>query len=105
MRRRARRTSELLLERPDVEFLGPCARLLIGEVPERLGDRLRLEQVLVLEGGHPGPGVWDVDDAVDIDVGDVDSARAEIARQRLRESPHRELGWSKGDRFGPRLDS
>ena len=39
---------ELLFEGPDIEFVGPGAAILMREVPERVGDRRRFEEILVL---------------------------------------------------------
>src|SRR5208337_4462834 len=46
-----------------------------------------------------------VDRTVDIDVGDMDTARTQIARRHLRQPPQRELGGSEGGRSRKRLDS
>src|SRR5262249_60061904 len=84
--------SELLLEGPNVQLVRPCAAVLVREEPERVGDRRRLQQVLVLRLREKAPEQRHVDAAVDIDVADGDPLRMEIARQHLRQSAHGELG-------------
>src|SRR5258708_29118163 len=86
------RELELFLERSYVELVAPCALILMREVPERVGDRRRLEQVFVLcvrekfsEQGH-------VDSAVYVYICDVDPLRMEIARHHFRQPSHRKLG-------------
>jgi hypothetical protein len=42
-------SSELLFERANLQFHGPGASILMGEMPVRLRNRVRIEHVLFLE--------------------------------------------------------
>src|SRR5439155_23453492 len=88
--------SEALLERPHVDLVRPRARLLVRDVPVRLGDRRRLEHVLLLQGGPELPDERHVDRAVDVDVGHVNALRSEVAGPHLREAAERELRRAEG---------
>src|SRR5216684_7243152 len=99
------RASEFFLEGTDVEFLRPRTRVLVREMPVGLGNRVRLEHVFVLDIGEALADEGRVDSAVDIDVGDMDSLRPQVARHHLRQPAHREFGGSKGGRRRERTDS
>src|SRR5208282_5747489 len=90
--RRPALPSELLVERPHIELVGPCARILMRHVPVGVCDRRRLEHVLVLELRKSLADERHIDRAVDIYVADMDAAGPEIARHHLREATQRELG-------------
>src|SRR2546427_3729831 len=100
------RRSELLLEGTHVHLLRPRARVLVRDVPVRLGDRRRLQHVLLREVGAELVDEGHVDRAVDVHVGNVDALRAEVARNRLRQAAEGELrgpeGCRGGERLGPR---
>ena len=83
---------EALLERTHVDFVGPRARILVGEKPECVGDRRRLEQVFILEVGQVLSNDRHVDRAVDVDVADVDALRMQISGHHLRQATDCEFG-------------
>src|SRR5262249_6395353 len=96
----------ILLERAHIDLVRPRAAVLVRDVPEGLGDRRRLEHVLILDLREPLADERHVDCPVYIDVGDVDSLRLKIARHYLSQSPHRKLRRPKRRRsrkwFNPR---
>src|SRR5581483_6792848 len=61
-----RARSEALFERPHVELVRPRARVLMGEEPERVGDRRRLQQVFVRQLRQELAHDRHVDRAVDV---------------------------------------
>src|SRR6266852_7948116 len=99
------RASEFFLEGTDVEFLRPRTRVLVREMPVGLGNRVRLEHVFVLDIGEALADEGRVDRPVDIDVGDMDSLRPQVARHHLRQPAHREFGGAEGGRRRERTDS
>src|SRR5262249_21323548 len=87
-------------ERAHVELERPGGAVLPGELPERLGDGVRLQEEVVRPIPEERARVRDVDDAVDDDVRDVDAAWAEAASHGLREYSLGGLGRGEGREVG-----
>src|SRR5216684_5852761 len=98
-----RAESEFLLERTNLEFHRPGAAVLMGQMPVRLGDRIGLQQIFLLQLRQAFAPAWDVDAPIDVDPRDMNALGTEVARQRLREPAHRELGRAERERLGSRL--
>src|SRR6266850_7794087 len=96
---------EFFLERPDVELVAPRALVLMSQIPERIGNRRRLEQVFVLRVREKFPEQRHVDSTVNIYICDVDALRMKIARHYFCEPSHRKLSWCECRRGRPWPDA
>src|SRR5262245_64448323 len=81
----------LLAERAHVELERPRRAILVRYPPDGVGDRVGLQEEVVGAIAEEAPRDGHVDHAVDDHVRDVDAARAETLRHRLREAPLRRL--------------
>ncbi len=64
----------------------------MGDVPDLLRNRLRLDEEVVRSLRPALPRPFEVDHRIDHQIGDVDAPRPQIARHRLGENPLRRLG-------------
>src|SRR5581483_9238480 len=95
---------ELLFERAHIEFLCPRTGVLVSEMPISLGNRRRLEQILVFRVGKALANKRHVDWSVHIDVGHVNPLRSQVAREHLREPAQGKFRRTKRGRGRERLD-
>src|SRR5262245_12575067 len=91
-RRPTSRHSEFFFEGLDVQFVCPCAAILVRQIPERVCDCRRLQEVFILRCRSQLPQERHVDTAVDIDVSDVNTLRMKIPRHHLSQATYSELG-------------
>src|SRR5215471_2056217 len=96
---------KLLRKGPHIQFVAPHATVLMSQVPERVGDRRGLEQVLVLRVRPELPQQRHIDTAVDIHIRHMDSLRMKIARHHLLEPAHGEFRGREARRSRPRADA
>ena len=92
---------ELFLERPNIQFMAPYAAILVGEIPERVGDRGRLEQIFTFRLGP----IF-LNNGISMPPSTLTYAtwmplRMEITRHHLGKAANGELGWSKSRRIWP----
>src|SRR5260370_40154747 len=74
---------ELLFERPDIEFVGPGAAILMREIPERVCDCRRFEKILVLSVGAEFPQQRHADTPVHVYISNVDALPMQVAGHHL----------------------
>jgi hypothetical protein len=95
-----RDSTKRFLERPQVEFLRPCAAVLHMQLPVTFGDGFELQQAVVAGLFHALRRVvaqaLAVDAAIDHHMRHMNALRAEFARQALAQRTQRSLGRSEG---------
>ena len=73
----------------------PCRAILVVEVPQLVGDRGWFDEKLVRRVAQAFAHSRHIDHGVDQDIGDMDTARSEVARDRFRQNALGGLGRSK----------
>src|SRR5271168_3634319 len=96
---------ELFLEGSDIELVAPRAPILMRQVPERVGNRRRLEQVFVLGFGPELSEQWHIDTAIDVHICDMDALWMKVARHHFSETSHCKLGRRESRGGGPWPDT
>src|SRR5271154_806907 len=74
----------------------PRTAMLVDDVPDFVGDRLRLDEEVVWSVGVALPCPLEVDHGVDSDIGDVHTLRTELTGERLGQNPLSRLRRRKG---------